>query len=95
MFLWGVSFYLGIRMLMRGTEYVAKVVLLDVDADPNSPRETQQLPEQEQLRKRADQNRRHKRMQLWCLLAGAVCFVIWHVVEIVLRSAELATDSLR
>jgi hypothetical protein len=84
-FCWALSLYLGTRILMNETEYMANVAWVDmaIQDDPNSQPDPQFAA---QLHQRAQQKGRHKWWQFTLLLAGAGFFIIWHVLEMVLRA---------
>jgi hypothetical protein len=84
---WAISLYFGTRILMNETEYMADVALVDMtnQADPNF----QPDPQFEARRhRRAQRKGQYKWWQFTLLLAGAAFFMIWHVLEMFLRTAE-------
>src|SRR5215212_2804491 len=76
---WGLSSYCGLRILMDETVYMSRGIRSETNL-------AQQF-EEPQL-ERAIRKVRHKRGQFLFLLIGAIFFVVWHFLEMFLRSVE-------
>jgi hypothetical protein len=72
---------------MNETEYMAHVALVDMatQADPNFQPVSQF---EARLHRWAQRKGQYKWWQFTLLLAGAAFFIIWHVLEMLLRTAD-------
>lgn len=92
--LWGLSFFFGCRHLAYvSSNLYANSALFQVarGEHPRAGSHPQMIAAAtEGIRKAIDSNNekatRYGRLQFWLLVAGAVAYLIWHVLEMYLRS---------
>ena len=85
---WALSLYFGSRILIKETEYMAHVARVDMALNGDDPNVQPDPQVTQQLLQWAQQKGRWKQWQFTLLLAGAVFFIIWHVLEMYMRAAD-------